>query len=290
MKNHLLNSFIIFVTLCIEVDSCSLINKVTNAQMKKMGWINYNLEDLNFCINKFKINTKERFCHFISVLSYESALGRFTEDIANCTLYEGRADLGNIQPGDGCRFKGAGYLQLTGRYMYQQFSSSMYLNNSNYSVSEKKFDYGTYEGEFRGDKIEGNGTFYYKDGYTYKGEFKNEKIEGKGILSNNKDYKYKGEFKNGKMEGKGKEYYKNGDIYEGDFKNGLKEGKGIYYYKSGKYNGDRYEGDWKNDKKDGNGIYYYHDGKREMGDYSNGNRIGKHVSLYKDGKVDYKIY
>jgi hypothetical protein len=174
--------------------------------------------------------------------------------------------------------------------MYQQFSSSMYLNNSNYSFSEKKFDYGTYEGEFRGDKIEGKGTFYYKDGYTYEGEFKNEKIEGKGILSNNKDYKYKGEFKNGKMEGKGKEYYENGDIYEGDFKNGLKEGKGIYYYNSGKYKGDRYEGDWKNDKKDGNGIYYYHDGKREMGDYSNGNRIGKHVSLYKDGKVDYKIY
>lgn len=30
-------------------------------------------------------------------------------------MYEGRVDLGNTQPGDGARFAGAGYLQLTGR-------------------------------------------------------------------------------------------------------------------------------------------------------------------------------
>ena len=84
-----------------------------------------NLEDLNFCINKFEINTKERFCHFIAVLSFESGLGRFTEDTNDCNIYEGRNDLGNIQPGDGCRFKGVGYLQLTGRYLYQQFSNFM---------------------------------------------------------------------------------------------------------------------------------------------------------------------
>ena len=125
MKNHLINIFIIFVLLCIEEDYCSVITKVTDAQMKKMGWTNYNLEDLNFCINKFEINTKERFCHFISVLSFESGLGRFVEDITNCTKYEGRQDLGNIQPGDGCRFKGVGYIQLTGRYYYQQFSNFM---------------------------------------------------------------------------------------------------------------------------------------------------------------------
>lgn len=34
-------------------------------------------------------------------------------------LYEGRADLGNTQPGDGPRFKGRGYVQLTGRANYK---------------------------------------------------------------------------------------------------------------------------------------------------------------------------
>jgi hypothetical protein len=37
-------------------------------------------------------------------------------------LYEGRSDLGNNQPGDGPRFKGRGYVQLTGRANYTAIS------------------------------------------------------------------------------------------------------------------------------------------------------------------------
>ena len=37
---------------------------VTDSQMQKMGWTNYNLVDLNRCINKFGITTKARLRHF----------------------------------------------------------------------------------------------------------------------------------------------------------------------------------------------------------------------------------
>jgi putative chitinase len=42
--------------------------------------------------------------------------------VASGEAYEGRLDLGNTQPGDGPLFKGAGFLQLTGRYNYQRFA------------------------------------------------------------------------------------------------------------------------------------------------------------------------
>lgn len=47
------------------------------------------------------------------------------EEFASGKQYEGRADLGNTERGDGPRFKGRGYVQITGRANYRKFSQRL---------------------------------------------------------------------------------------------------------------------------------------------------------------------
>ena len=103
---------------------------VTKEQLQKVGWKDVSdlvLKDLNSCLDKFNINTPGRIMHFISQCSHESACGIYTKELASGSAYEGRKDLGNTQTGDGKKFKGAGYLQLTGRSNYQALAN--YLND-----------------------------------------------------------------------------------------------------------------------------------------------------------------
>ena len=57
----------------------------------------------------------------MSNLLHETGRFRWLKEIASGDAYENRQDLGNTQPGDGRRFKGAGVIMLTGRYGYQKF-------------------------------------------------------------------------------------------------------------------------------------------------------------------------
>ena len=73
------------------------------------------------------INTPLRQAAFLSQLAHESGELRYSEEIATGTLYEGRTDLGNTQPGDGRRYKGRGPIQLTGRLNYRAAGRSLGL-------------------------------------------------------------------------------------------------------------------------------------------------------------------
>lgn len=66
---------------------------------------------------------------FLATIGHESGSLRYTSEIWGPTPaqegYEGRADLGNTQPGDGKRFRGHGLIEITGRDNHQQVSDAL---------------------------------------------------------------------------------------------------------------------------------------------------------------------
>lgn len=73
-----------------------------------------------------------RLAHFMAQLVHESGSFRYMEEIASGAAYEGRADLGNTQAGDGKRYKGRGPIQLTGRANYRTFGRRIGIDLENH--------------------------------------------------------------------------------------------------------------------------------------------------------------
>ncbi|MDQ3276265.1 MAG: glycoside hydrolase family 19 protein [Actinomycetota bacterium] len=81
--------------------------------------------DLGQAMIEQRITTRRRAAMFIAQIAHESAGFRYREEIASGAAYEGRRDLGNTRSGDGRRFKGRTFIQITGRANYRAVSSAL---------------------------------------------------------------------------------------------------------------------------------------------------------------------
>ena len=88
---------------------------------------NAEIDEMNACLERYEITTPQRIRHFLSQTAHESGGGRYKKELASGAAYEFRDDLGNDEVGDGPKHKGAGYLQITGKYNYLRLSQ--YLND-----------------------------------------------------------------------------------------------------------------------------------------------------------------
>ena len=119
-----------------------------------------------------------------------------------------------------------------------------------------------YTGEFgsKPGKREGKGSSnIYKEGSliaTFNGEFKDDEADGQGTLTWSKGDKFVGEFKDGKRDGKGTYTFASGTSYEGEWKDNKFHGQGSHTWPDG----DKFVGEYKDGKRDGKGTHTWRGG------------------------------
>ena len=79
----------------------------------------------------YDITTPAQVAAWLAQVGHESGRFRYVREIWGPEpwqlRYEGRADLGNVQPGDGKRFMGRGLIQITGRANYARCGDALNL-------------------------------------------------------------------------------------------------------------------------------------------------------------------
>ena len=87
---------------------------------------------LNTAMNRFQIVGANRVAAFIAQIGHESGQLKYVKEIWGPTVaqtrYEGRADLGNTQSGDGSKYRGRGLIQITGRVNYKACGEALGLD------------------------------------------------------------------------------------------------------------------------------------------------------------------
>ncbi|NJN74701.1 MAG: hypothetical protein HC799_18885, partial [Limnothrix sp. RL_2_0] len=102
-----------------------------------------------------------QIAYILATARHESRLGQWMLEFASGTAYEGRADLGNTQPGDGVRYKGRGFVQITGRLNYTRWSDRSGLDllgnpvlTEEYNIAAIILVLGMRDGSFTGHKMD----------------------------------------------------------------------------------------------------------------------------------------
>jgi len=108
-------------------------NIITPQVMQQLTGYAADRFDATFCgdFNKLLMATGfDKFDFAVAMLTanlmHETNNFIWLKELADGWAYEGRTDLGNTQPGDGPKFKGAGVLQLTGRYNYERCAEKLH--------------------------------------------------------------------------------------------------------------------------------------------------------------------
>ena len=105
------------------------VKKIIGAKTYSDDKLKLIVDALNDTFNRYEINTTLRMAHFLAQVLHESSAFRYTTEIWGNTpaqlKYDTRIDLGNTPEadGDGYKYRGRGWIQLTGKANYKLAST-----------------------------------------------------------------------------------------------------------------------------------------------------------------------
>ncbi|MEM1106788.1 MAG: peptidoglycan-binding protein [Pseudomonadota bacterium] len=101
------------------IDSALRLAHFIGQGLIETGWLRYHTENLNYSEEALKAT----FSFYRRNPDLARQHARKPEVIAN-TVYQNHPSLGNREPGDGWRFRGRGFIQLTGRDNYERYAEA----------------------------------------------------------------------------------------------------------------------------------------------------------------------
>ena len=142
----------------------------------------------------------------------------------------------------------------------------------------------SYEGRWREDMYDGDGTYVYEDGTSYVGKWAHNMKHRHGRQTFPDGSVYEGGFLRDKFQGQGRLVYAAGGVYEGAWVEGRMQGHGVFTAVEGEV----YDGDWEGDQKHGVGRCVYQSGAVYEGEWQHDMRHGDGYYVGNDG-TSYKV-
>jgi len=117
-KSKYISGLINLICPLYGIDSPDILHEFLANIIHESGEFNCKTENLKYSPKRLMQVWPNRFPNIEKANKYA-----FNEKLLAEEVYGNRRDLGNIQPGDGWRFRGSGYIQMTGRLNFVSFSS-----------------------------------------------------------------------------------------------------------------------------------------------------------------------
>lgn len=120
--------------------------KQTQQAAKPKAYVPVTSSPFELVLRKAAIGAKlagAELAAFLGQCAHESAKFTTTKEFADGSQYEGRKDLGNVNPGDGPRYKGRGFIQITGRANYTQAAKDLGIDLVNHPELAERPDVAT---------------------------------------------------------------------------------------------------------------------------------------------------